>query len=233
MTTPNAEPRTVQIADLVLNPAFQVRSRTNPATVENYRQVYKSGGEMPPIQVAVVNGAACVVDGWHRIEAARKLGWHAMPAIITTATESEALWSAAQANLKHGLPLKPAEHRRVFLAYVKTNHHLDHRGRLKSYREIGADLGKPHTTIRNWMIKHFPKIARELSDDDTGGRKGGLMESPRVSFADHATEHLKAALAAARGVDNPEERRALVELAREVLVVIENGEEWEIQDDDF
>lgn len=233
MITPNVEPRTVKLADLVLNPAFQMRTRTNPATVENYRQVYKSGGEMPPISVALVDGAPCLVDGWHRVAAAKKLGWQEIAAIVTVATTSEALWLAAQANLKHGLPLKPAEHRKVFLAYVKNNRHRDQRGRLKRYREIGADLGKPHTTIRNWMKKHFPKIARELSDDDTGGKKGGLMDQPQVSLADHATEHLKAALAAARGVKNSSERGALVALTREVLAEIEKAGEWELPNDDF
>ena len=61
MTTSNTDARTVKIADLVLKPTYQMRSRIDAATVERYRQAYNAGSELPPISVARVDGAAC---GW-------------------------------------------------------------------------------------------------------------------------------------------------------------------------
>ncbi|WP_454918533.1 hypothetical protein [Xanthobacter sediminis] len=43
-------------------------------------------------------------------------------------TEAEAQWTATQANLTHGLPLKPREVRTVFQAHAKSKQHRTGRG---------------------------------------------------------------------------------------------------------
>ena len=62
----------IQIADIISDPLFQVRSKLDPKTVTRYVDVKKTGGELPPVRIMLVNRAPMLVDGWHRLEAARK-----------------------------------------------------------------------------------------------------------------------------------------------------------------
>lgn len=219
---------TVQIASLLRDRRFQLRGKLDKSTIQRYAAVYRAGKEMPPIKVAKVNGAPVVVDGWHRLAALESIGRTEVEAEIVTATEKEARWLAAEANLSHGLPLKRRELREAFVAYVRAGKYRDKRGWPKSYRSIAEEFGSPHTTIRNWMKKGFPKIAQQYSDESYSKNPGGLPERQREEgFTTTARRHLQDALAASRGVTSPSDRFNLMELAKQVLAEIETGGPWE------
>ena len=135
----------VLIADLVRDRSFQVRAGLDRATVTRYANVLKAGITMPPIRVAVVDGAAVVVDGWHRLAAVELLGGTTIEAVVVEASERDARWMAAQANLQHGRPLKSVEVREAFRFYIRARKHRAG-GRLRSYREIAQDLGGSRRT---------------------------------------------------------------------------------------
>jgi hypothetical protein len=137
--------------------------------VARYANVIASGRLMPPIKVALVNGAPVVVDGWHRIAAHEWRGEKQITAHVVIATEREAQWLAAAANLSHGLPLKPREVRTAFRAFIKARQHIRQTGRLLSYRDIAEAMGGlvVHTTLRNWMKADFPRIAQKMAEGDT------------------------------------------------------------------
>jgi len=113
----------VVLSRLVRNPNLQVRRKLDQATINRYVEVLKAGNEMPPIKVAIINEAPVLIDGWHRVAAMEQLGLRDAEAIVQQATEKEAFWLAAKANLEHGLPLKKSELREVFRAYVKARQH--------------------------------------------------------------------------------------------------------------
>jgi hypothetical protein len=177
------EVKQVAIARLVRDKAYQIRRKLDYATIKKYADVYKSGKAMPPVTVALVNGMLVLVDGWHRVAALERIGRTEVEANITPNTEGEALWLAAQANLEHGLTLKSYEIRLVFKAYMKAKKNITGKHRLKTYREIAEDIGKPHTTIRLWMIKDFPRIARKMGSTDEYGGRG---EPQRVDASDYS-----------------------------------------------
>lgn len=60
-------------------------------------------GQWPPILVARCDGM--VIDGYHRVEAARSLGWSKVPALLFDGTPEEAFVEAVRRNVEHGLPL--------------------------------------------------------------------------------------------------------------------------------
>lgn len=223
------DPVRVNIGDLLRDPDFQVRAELDAGTVARYTAVLASEVELPPIRVAVVDGVPVVVDGWHRLAAAEKAGRYQVDAmVIPDVKREDALWMAAAANLTHGLPLKSKEVREVFRTYMRTKRYLKPCGKLKSYREIATELGglKRHTTIRIWMQQDFPRVAARYSGEDSGtGEKGGLGETGG-SWMSKALTGLEEALAAARGVRDPEERGRLVEAFRAALKDIEGGREW-------
>lgn len=217
----------VAIADIVTRADWQVRAKVDPAIVRSYAAVMRSGGSFPPIALARINGALYLVDGWHRLGAAQLNGAAGIWAEVTDMTADEAQWTAAQANLTHGLPLKPKEVRAVFRAYVKSRQHRSGRG-YKSYRDIAADLAHRvgHTTIRNWMERDFPSVFRAMGGADPHTDTGEVRDAPAITPLARAKASLDQAAAEAPALSK-EERRDLLEHWREVGQRIANGQPWE------
>lgn len=235
--------RMVAIAELVRHPRYQMRQdakgnvKLERGKVREYATVYKTGGDLPPVKVAVVDGAPHLIDGWHRVEALEHNGEHKVRAeVYENVSARDAAWMAAQANLEHGLPLKKADIRRAFGALITARRHLKERGRLHSYREIATMLGNkvPHTTIRNWMLEDFPKIAGQYGKDAPGyGKPDELPRlDPQRALEALSTRHLSDALAAAKGVRGKARRGRLVAQARSVVEALEAGGTWELPPED-
>ena len=68
-------------------------------------------GQWPPI---VVWGDECVVvDGAHRVAAARRLGYRQVAAVRFEGTRDEAYLESVRQNVSHGLPLRVGDRRRA------------------------------------------------------------------------------------------------------------------------
>ena len=93
----------------------------------------------------------------------------------------------------HGVPLKPAEYRNVFKAYIRTKQNLKADGTYKTFREIGADIGKGHTTIYGWMGKLFPALLAKMGGNEQGNPQGSPapLETPTLED-EHVSEAGKA-----------------------------------------
>lgn len=219
----------VRIADLLCVPRFQVRHKLDGGTIDRYMGAYLSQCLMPPVAAALLPGGALVlIDGWHRVEALRRLGRETVEATIQEASEREARWLAARANLTHGLPLKGSELRKVFRAYVTTRQHYDNEGYLKSYRDIAQDLGgaRSHVTIRAWMMKDFPKVARLYGQERGQGAEGAPAGELGATLLDTARHAIDQALAASRGITDPADRGELIAEAEALLERLKAGGEW-------
>ena len=223
----------IKIADIAIRGDWQVRNKIDPSTVGRYRTVYKNGGSMPPVEVARVDGAFRLVDGWHRLEALRLLERDDVEANITTMTMSQAKWAAAAANLTHGLPLKPKELQNVFGAYITARRHYKSTGRLKSYRDMAADFNGliSYRTLNRWMEKDHPGIAKEMSMQRGGENKGHYRDGSPPKVPHHITplqaarEGLDSALAEARALST-EDRRELLDHGRRLLRRLERLTQW-------
>ncbi|HWX48158.1 MAG TPA: ParB N-terminal domain-containing protein [Roseomonas sp.] len=226
---PAGELRTVALNNLVEDSRFQVRENVDAGTVEKYRLALRNDAVLPPVKVAMVNGALVLVDGWHRVAAHRRLGRDRIEAEVFIATEEEAVWAAAQANLTHGLPLKPKEVRRAFQAFVRARKYRLGRTRLMPLRDIARHLGGiSHESIRRWMREDFPNVAARYSQGGGDKRADPRPRDPSATFAEDTEAALRGAIAASRGVTCPHWRGALVALAEEALKVLREGGPWEI-----
>jgi uncharacterized ParB-like nuclease family protein len=214
----------IKLSQLVKEVSFQVRNKVNTATVKRYADLMKAGVNLSPIRVARVDGMLMLVDGWHRVAAHEQLGKETALAEIVECNRQQAQWMAAKANLTHGLQLKNAEYRNVFRAYISTRQHLKGRGGHKSYREIGVEIGKPYTTIRNWMLKDFPEIAARMAGDDLVG-EGGLqpVEGPSI---DPARDHLTRLIGVFQSSADPVFRGEIIGAVRETLADMEASGGW-------
>lgn len=218
----------VYLSDLIIDPAYQIRSKVDPATVARYVDVKKSGGELPAIRVMVVEGAPTLVDGWHRVEAARKIGEAFVIAEITEGTEADLRWAAAMANLAHGLQYKKAELRNVLRVYVDADRHLARGRKPKSARDIGRDCGGiPHNTVLRWLKEDFPHVHRAMAIGTVEGKAntGGLQPlQERRQVA--ALKALSEAAANARGVSDPARRALIIERLRAMADQMEEVMPW-------
>lgn len=99
---------TVQIAvkTLVLDEAVNIRADLDEVTVLRYMETYD---QLPPVSVVIVDGEPILTDGFHRTEAAMRLGKRHIAANMKKGTMADAVESAAVANFAHGLPLEPEE----------------------------------------------------------------------------------------------------------------------------
>ncbi|MYL24080.1 hypothetical protein GLV89_09850 [Halomonas alkaliantarctica] len=233
-TEPKAKRGTLRLTQLTLSDEFQVRRRLDPPTISRYENALKSGASLPPVTVAKVDGVFILVDGYHRVAARERLGEMVLEAKVIETTREGALGMAATANLSHGLPLKNSEIREVFRMYIRARKHIVGRGKLKSYREIGQEIGKPKSTIHNWMRKDFPRIAQRYGGNEEFSGDGGLQEMDTWSSPALKTglEKIREFREAYRSITCPEAKqelaKAFTETARDLL-----GDGWKEVTEDF
>ncbi len=122
MTTasPVRQPVLVDVEALVLDPALQCRVQVVPEVVEAYADVMRDGsGAFPPINVVRDEAdRLLVVDGWHRVHAAKSASVAQVLAHVTDGTAREALLMAVRANSDHGLQRTQADRRRAVVVLL-------------------------------------------------------------------------------------------------------------------
>jgi len=225
--TGSVDTQIVSLSHLIRDPKFQVRRKLDQPTINRYVEVLKAGNCMPPIQVVFINDAPVLMDGWHRVAAMEQLGKPDAEAVVLEATEQEAYWIAARANMEHGLPLKKSEQREVFRAYIKAGQHKKGRGRYKSYREMQSDLSVSYSTIRTWMFKDFPRIAARLGGNEEFKGTGGLRSSHDLSgIQANAMQGLQEAHRAFQSTIDPEVRGEIISRMDELLADMKQSGNW-------
>ncbi len=129
---------TVPLDRLVANPNYQPRAAGLSAS--HVRLLMETGADaFPPLLVAPnADGTFDVIDGFHRLEAARRLNVAALPCLVSPEAD---YGEAVAANLRHGLSLSMADRKDAARWWA------DHAKDL-SYREIGRRCGLSDKTAK-------------------------------------------------------------------------------------
>lgn len=98
-----------------LQPRVSLRSET----IEDYKDAMTRGEEFPPVEIVFDGTDLFLVDGFHRIQAAKECGKTSVKAIIEKGTEREAILRSVGANAKHGLPRTRGDKRRAVERLLK------------------------------------------------------------------------------------------------------------------
>lgn len=230
---------TVELSTITKAPEFQVRMKTDTATINRYAEIIKAGGEFPPVRLArvrvnkdVAEPVLVPVDGFHRIAAHEKLGLAYIEATIEDMDPVLAQWKAAEANISHGLPLSSKEVREAFRRFIRAEQHVEGRYRsgkmkLMSYRKIGAKIGKSYGTIRNWMREDFPKIYAQMGGEEWTGDKPKVSDelNEGKDKADPVSL-LQAAFEAYRTITDPQVRGEAVYLVEQIAEQMKKAGGW-------
>jgi len=93
-----------KVADLRSHEDCQARLGLTEEAVRNYELAYRAGKSLPALEVFEVDGELIVVDGFHRIEAAKRADVATLPVeIVGKGTMAEAEWEALGKNHSHGV----------------------------------------------------------------------------------------------------------------------------------
>jgi ParB-like chromosome segregation protein Spo0J len=112
---PALEVRPLPLNDLVLIPELSPREKLSEETVIRYMESFNA---LPPIRVQAES--LVVVDGFHRVESATRLGLEEISAELHPIPDEELRMVAGLANVKHGQPLSRPERNRLAVALVRT-----------------------------------------------------------------------------------------------------------------
>ena len=142
----------IPIDFLTIDKSMQQRTSTTKEAVEDYAEQMGEGKKFPAIEIVSDGLKHWVVDGFHRVLAAKKAKLDKILCHVKNGTRDVAVWSAAAANLLHGVRRSNADKRRaVSMALgVKPN---------ASLREI-AD----HCSVSHTMIAQIKKQVEAVED---------------------------------------------------------------------
>jgi hypothetical protein len=93
-----------KVADLRSHEDCQARLGLAEEAVKSYERAYKAGKSLPALECFEVDGELIVVDGFHRLEAAKRADVATLPVeIVGKGTMAEAEWTALGKNHNHGV----------------------------------------------------------------------------------------------------------------------------------
>jgi ParB-like chromosome segregation protein Spo0J len=112
---PASEVVSLAVGDLVLSPSF----REGGVCREHVERLVVAGGGWPPIVVS--RHDRIVIDGAHRVAAARRLGLARIEAMLFDGDAEEAFVEFVRRNVTHGLLLTLAERKRAAQRVLRAN----------------------------------------------------------------------------------------------------------------
>jgi hypothetical protein len=149
------------------DPRFQPRVKgVSDALVNKYAWDMRRGDTFPPILVGRVANVLYVLDGFHRLEAARAAGLSEISIRVASMREDTAVWVAVEANAIHGLNLTRSDKRHCFQRYCETGRHVGPDGSIKSLREMRREL---HNIAHPSTLSKWLKSVGIVPSDDPEG----------------------------------------------------------------
>lgn len=163
----------VSLDELQEDRRLQVRERLDPANLA--RLCASDPREWPPLVVADQSGLLLLLDGFHRLEAARRLGLSRLPAKIVRLDDGEAAGRllhliGAALNARHGLPLRKVELARAALAACRA-------GLAPSIRSAARYFGVSEAFVRKIAASGGSAQAEEDPERAFRRRLSGLLRT--------------------------------------------------------
>lgn len=101
----------IKLSEIVTDAGTQVRAGLNEATVADYAEVLTDGAKFPPVVVFHDGNRYIAADGFHRIQAALRIGATLIECDVRKGGKSDALKFALGCNAHHGLRRTNADKR--------------------------------------------------------------------------------------------------------------------------
>jgi hypothetical protein len=130
------------LSEICEDAEVQPRKSVDPGTVDHYAELLRDGVRLPPVDV--FGAEYLLASGYQRLAAHRKAELKEIEARVHLGNRRDAILFALAANAKHGLPLSPADKRRVVLRMLR-----DPEWSRLSDREIARRCGVSNGFVSN------------------------------------------------------------------------------------
>jgi site-specific DNA-methyltransferase (adenine-specific) len=147
----------IPVSSIRLDGGTQNRSQLDWVVIAEYSEEMKNGARFPAIDVTYDGEAYWLVDGFHRVNAAKDAKLETILADVKPGTLQDAQWRSYGVNKSHGLRRTNEDKRRAVeaaLAHPKAS--------TLSNVQIAAHCGVDEKTIRN----HRPPVSSEIPKID-------------------------------------------------------------------
>ena len=156
---------TIALTSLTLDPRLQPRLRMDDDLMREYVNAMARGDMFPPIRVIADKDHSWLVNGWHRVKAAKYLHREDLPAEVTTGTFEDAEDYVLAANATHGLRRTQADVQNVIRRALLTQRWVK-----RSDTWISKHIGCDHKTVTTQRERlestgEIPRLARLLGED--------------------------------------------------------------------
>jgi len=143
------DPELVEIAKLTLDDELFARERLSEEVVVEYAERMQEGNvNFPPVRaIKAPSGPCWLVDGWHRTEAAKRLGKTHLYARIRPGRWVDAVLAAVASNVRHGLRRSNAYKRRVVAMLLDLPEWAE-----ASDREVARRCGVSHPFVASMRV---------------------------------------------------------------------------------
>lgn len=140
--------KTLRLDQITVDDAMQARVTVDDSIVEEYAELMRGGHNFPSVEVVYDARAKkyYLVDGFHRLSAARRAGIKSIGAVVVDGTMDEARWLSCGANKNHGLRRTNADKRKAVRAALMARPHL-------SDPVLAEHVGVSSGTIRNYRVE--------------------------------------------------------------------------------
>jgi hypothetical protein len=109
----------LKLTDVKLDSGLQARAALNETVVQEYTEVIREGGKMPPVIVFHDGTAYHLADGWHRYFGHKGAGFTEIEADIKEGTRRDAILYSVSANDKHGLRRSNLDKRKAVMVLLE------------------------------------------------------------------------------------------------------------------
>lgn len=112
----------IKISDITIDDAMQLRAAMSEPTVSEYEEMMAEAVEFPPVVIWHNENANILVDGYHRVEAAKRAGFVDITYREANAlTFAQALFESATYNTSHGLRFNQADKRSAISKLIRAS----------------------------------------------------------------------------------------------------------------
>ena len=170
-----SEIREIPLADIQTGGTTQMRvAGIDPAVVADYATAMEEGATFPPIILFHDGETYWPGDGFHRLDAAKRINRDSIAAEVREGKQRDALLHAASANASHGLRRTQADKKRSVETLLR-----DAEWAKWSDRQIGKACAVDHKTvgrIRREVTGEFP-TERVVTYNDRHGNQSEMRVS--------------------------------------------------------
>lgn len=169
-------PQMIALTDIVSDERIQVRVLgLDLVWVKTLCELIENGAEIEPIEVYQQEERYVLADGFHRVEAYRRMRVPEIQAYVRSGGYDGAMNRAEEANLQHGLQLTLEDKKHILFRRLSRKHEWMN----QSYRQIAAQLGVGKSTVQRW-VEEYQMLTSGFKRETSVGGDGVVRRTENI-----------------------------------------------------